>query len=187
MMVTKMCAKWPWPFSRRCNGARHGHLQSYHFWPTVWSLDKFQPKLGNNSVRCWQDATGKVGPARSLTIVRLDTGAVVMNFRGAAADGPTLPATKFKSNIFDSPITGVPVAYPSQAGQVSDRIYVGDADGGVWRVDMRDPKPINWTVNLVWDAYSMASDTVAVRQPIETPLIPTVDAIGNPVILFFDG
>ncbi len=154
---------------------------------TVWSLDKFQPKLGNNSVRCWQDATGKVGPARSLTIVRLDNGQVVMNFRGAANDGPTLPVTKFKSGLFDSPVTGVPVPYPSQAGQVSDRIYIGDADGGVWRVDMRDPKPTNWTVDFVWDAYSMAGDTVAVRQPIETPVIPTVDAIGNPVVLFSTG
>lgn len=154
---------------------------------TVWSLDKFQPKLGNNSVRCWQDASGKVGPARSLTIVRLDNGQVIMNFRGAANDGPTLPATKVKTGMFDSPVTGTPVPYPSQTGQVSDRIYVGDADGAVWRVDMRDPRPTNWTVNLVWDAYSMAGDTVAVRQPIETPVIPTVDAVGNPVVIFSTG
>jgi len=153
----------------------------------VWSLDKFQPKLGGNSVRCWQDASGKVGPARSLTIVRLDNGQVVMNFRGALNDGPTLPNTKFKSGVFDSPITGVPVPYPSQTGQVSDRIYVGDADGAVWRIDMRDPKPINWTVDMVWDSYSMSNDTVAVRQPIETPVIPTVDAVGNPVLLFSTG
>jgi len=154
---------------------------------TVWSLDKFQPKLGNNSVRCWQDGTGKVGPARSLTIVRLDNGQVVMNFRGAANDGPTLPVNKFKSGVFDSPVTGVPVPYPSQTGQVSDRIYIGDADGSVYRIDMRDPKPANWTVDLIWDAYSMSGDTVAVRQPIETPIIPTVDAIGNPVVLFSTG
>jgi type IV pilus assembly protein PilY1 len=153
----------------------------------VWSLDSFQPKLGVNSVRCWQDATGKVGPARSLTIVRLDNGQVIMNFRGASVDGPTLPATKFKANVFDSPITGVPVAYPSQTGQVSDRIYVGDADGVVWRIDMRDPKPVNWGVDLVWDAYSMPGDTPAIRQTIETPVIPTIDAIGNPVVLFTTG
>ena len=154
---------------------------------TVWPVDTYQPRLGANSVRCWQDATGKVGPARSLTIVRLDNGQVVMNFRGAANDGPTLPSTKFKSGVFDSPITGTPVPYPSQTGQVSDRIYVGDADGGVWRIDMRDPKPVNWTVDLIWDSYSMSNDTVAVRQPIETPIIPTVDAIGNPVVLFSTG
>jgi type IV pilus assembly protein PilY1 len=154
---------------------------------TVWSLDKFQPKLAANSVRCWQDGTGKVGPARSLTIVRLDNGRIVMNFRGAANDGPTLDTDKHKVGVFDSPITGVPVAYPSLEGQVSDRIYVGDADGGVWRVDLRDPDPVNWAVNLIWDAYSMAGDTVAVRQPIETPVIPTVDAIGNPVVLFSTG
>lgn len=153
----------------------------------VWTLDKFQPKLGANSIRCWQDANGKVGPARSLTIVRLDNGQVVMNFRGALNDGPTLPTTKFKNNVFDSPITGVPVPYPSQAGQVSDRIYVGDADGAVWRVDMRDPNPSNWTVNMVWDSYSISNDTVAVRQPIETPVVPTVDAVGNPVLLFSTG
>jgi len=154
---------------------------------TVWSLDKFQPKVGNAAVRCWHDAANKVGPARSLTIVRIDNGEVIMNFRGAANDGPALPANKVKSGVFDSPITGIPVAYPSQTGQVSDRIYVGDADGALWRIDMRDPKPANWTVDLIWDAYSMSNDAVSHRQPIETPAIPTVDAIGNPVILFSTG
>ncbi|HRI64521.1 MAG TPA: PilC/PilY family type IV pilus protein, partial [Polyangium sp.] len=28
---------------------------------TVWSVDTYQPRLGANSVRCWTDATGKVG------------------------------------------------------------------------------------------------------------------------------
>ena len=154
---------------------------------TVWSLDKFQPKLGGNSVRCWGDGTGKVGPARSLTIVRLDNGQVIMNFRGAQDDGPALPANRVKSGVFDSPITGIPVAYPSQTGQVSDRIYVGDADGAVWRIDLKDPRPANWTVDLVWDAYSMSGDAVATRQPIETPVIPTVDGLGNPVVLFTTG
>lgn len=154
----------------------------------VWSLDKFQPKLGNNSVRCWQDAGGKVGPARSLTIVRLDNGQVLMNFRGATADGPAnLQNARTKAGVFDSPITGTPVPYPSQTGQVSDRIYVGDADGSIYRIDLRDPKPINWGVDLVWDAYSFSGDTPAIRQPIETPVIPTVDAVGNPVVLFSTG
>jgi len=154
---------------------------------TVNSSDPYQPKLGGGSVRCWHDANGKVGAARSLSIVRLDTGELLMNFRGALDDGPALATNKVKENSFDSPITGIPVPYPSQAGQVSDRIYVGDADGTLWRINLASPKPSDWTVDLAWDAYSFGTDTASTRQPIETPPIVTVDPLGSPVVLLSTG
>jgi type IV pilus assembly protein PilY1 len=152
----------------------------------VSSADAYQPQFGGGAVRCWKDSNGEVGPARSLTIVRLDTGEIVRNFRGETADGPALP-NRVTEGVFDSPITGVPVPYPSQPGQVSDRIYVGDADGSLWRVDLSKPKPSDWTVKLAWDAYSFSGDTAANRQPIETPPIITVDPLGSPVVLFSTG
>jgi type IV pilus assembly protein PilY1 len=149
--------------------------------------DTYQPKVSGDVVRCWHDANGKVGAARSLSIVRLDTGELLMNFRGKIEDGPGLPSTKVKENAFDSPVTGVPVPYPSLPGQVSDRIYVGDADGTLWRINLASPKPDKWTVDLAWDAYAFGNDTAATRQPIETPPIVTVDPIGNPVVLLSTG
>ncbi|MDI1431282.1 PilC/PilY family type IV pilus protein [Polyangium sorediatum] len=154
---------------------------------TVASSDAYQPKTSGDVVRCWHDASGRVGAARSLSVVRLDTGELLMNFRGKADDGPVLPSAKVKENAFDSPVTGVPVPYPSLPGQVSDRIYVGDADGTLYRINLASPKPDKWTVDLAWDAYAFGSDTAATRQPIETPPIVTVDPIGNPVVLLSTG
>jgi type IV pilus assembly protein PilY1 len=152
----------------------------------VASDEPYSPKLGGGAVRCWHDANGKVGAARSLTIVRIDTGEVLMSLRGAAGDGPQLPG-RMKENMFDSPVTGVPVPFPSQTGQVSDRVYVGDADGSLWRVDLSRPQPASWTVELAWDAYSFPTDSAATRQPIETPPIVSVDPLGTPVILLSTG
>ncbi|UQA55031.1 PilC/PilY family type IV pilus protein [Polyangium aurulentum] len=148
--------------------------------------EPYTPKLGGGAVRCWHDANGKVGAARSLTVVRIDTGEVLMSFRGAIDDGPALPGL-VKENMFDSPVTGEPVPFPSQTGQVSDRVYVGDADGTLWRVDLSRPQPEKWTVELAWDAYSFSTDSAAMRQPIETPPIVSVDPLGTPVILFSTG
>ncbi len=137
-------------------------------------------------VRCW--GTGLTpGPARSVSIVRLDTGEVIMSFRGATGDGPLLlQASRYKVVKFDSPMTGVPVAYPGEPGKVAEKIYIGDADGTLWRLNVADPTPANWTVDLAWDAYPqpmVATD----GQPIDTPPIVSVDDQGSTIVLFSTG
>ena len=76
--------------------------------------------------------------ARSLTIVRLDSGEIVRTFRQSLADAPSSVADAGKVIVapLDSPITGQPTAYPGQLGAVADRLFVGDADGALWRVDV---------------------------------------------------
>ena len=140
----------------------------------------FQPR---GAVRCWND-----GPGRSLTIVRLDTGEVLMRFQQNAADGPSVLGSTRKKNVgFDSPLTSQPVAYPSQTGQVADRIYVGDADGGLWRVDLADPDPSNWDVDLMFDAYPLSGDAYNDGEPVDTKPVVSVDGLGNTVVLFSTG
>jgi type IV pilus assembly protein PilY1 len=152
-------------------------------WPNVES--GYPPGL---NVRCWGDASCEAGAARSLTIVRLDTGELLMNFRGTVNDGPfAVSNPKFKVVNFDSPITGTPVPYPAQVGQVANRIYVGDADGTMWRINLSSPKPVDWTAEIAWDAYSLPGDTPDIRQPIDTPPILSVDPIGNSILLFSTG
>src|SRR5262249_22640346 len=108
--------------------------------------------------------------------------------RGAAADGPaSLNASRVKTVAFDSPITGVPVPTPSQPGEFTDRIYVGDADGTLWRANLADKDPANWQVELAWDAYALSSDGAADGQPIQTTPIVSVDPVGNTVLLFSTG
>jgi type IV pilus assembly protein PilY1 len=152
-------------------------------WPNV---DSAYPPA--TTVRCWGDASCEAGAARSLTIVRLDTGELLMNFRGTVNDGPfAISNPKYKVVNFDSPITGTPVPYPSQTGQAANRIYVGDADGTLWRINLSSPKPTDWTAEIAWDAYALAGDAPAIRQPVETTPIVSVDPIGNAVLLFSTG
>ncbi|XYI00799.1 hypothetical protein ACMHYB_13975 [Sorangium sp. So ce1128] len=152
----------------------------------------FQP-TGNlavrDSVRCWgqRSTTGEVGPARSLTIVRLDTGEVIRTFRGLTAEGPAGLASRTTEVDFDSPITGIPVPFPSGVGEVAERIYIGDADGTLWHVRLASTNPASWTVNLAWDAYSFENDTAESSQPIETTPVVSTDPLGNTVVLFSTG
>lgn len=153
--------------------------------PHLSSPGSFTPR---QTVRCWGDpASAVTGPARSITIVRLDTGEVLMSFRGDPADGPALIGNRTQIVPFDSPIAGVPVPYPSQVGQVADRIYVGDADGTLWRVNLTSLEPQNWTAELAWDAYSLTGDTAERGEPIQTPPVVSTDPAGNAVILFSTG
>lgn len=152
--------------------------------PLIPNTSAYQPR---NAVRCWGSAgtTGVVGPARSITLVRLDNGQVIRTFRGHADEAPAALSGRTTIVNFDSPLTGVPVAYPSQPGEIADRIYVGDADGTLWRVDVSKINPSEWTAELAWDAYS--GGTATGGQPIATPPIVSLDPLGNKVILLSTG
>ncbi len=56
-------------------------------------------------------------------------------------------------------MTGTPVVYPSGVGVVAQSVYIGDADGTLWRFDLSDPNPRNWTGAIFADAYSPKADT----------------------------
>lgn len=157
--------------------------------PKSYSHIKFKGPYGiRNSVRCWQNVSND-GPGRSLTIVRLDTGEVLMNFRGGTNEGPPglLANGRAKLVPFDSPIAGQPIAYPGQTGSVASRIYVGDADGTLWRVDVSSSKPSDWTVELAWDAYSMNGDSPQGSETIQTAPVVSIDPFGNNIVLFSTG
>lgn len=128
-----------------------------------------------------------VGAARSVTVVRLDNGEVIRTFRGELGEAPPGLAARVTVAPFDAPMTGAPVAYPSQPGQIADRIYVGDADGALWRIDVRSPDPSQWSAALAWDAYSLPGDGPEISQPIDTPPIVSLDPMGDPVILISTG
>jgi type IV pilus assembly protein PilY1 len=153
------------------------------------------PQLGNNElvdttkeirkrVRCWAN-----DPARSLTIVRLDTGEIVRSFR-AELDGPAsiLPRSRDGFNEYtklNAPISGQPVPFPSMGGEVSDRAFVGDRDGTLWRADFSSPNPLDWKMKVFFDAYW--DQAFNDGQPIATPPILSVDKIGNVTVAFSTG
>jgi type IV pilus assembly protein PilY1 len=135
-------------------------------------------------IDCWQD-----GPSKTLTIVRLFDGKVLMQFRANLASGNALlPGTLTKNVPFDSPIVGTPIPYPGGTGDVANRIYVGDASGTLWRVDLSKADPTQWNVHLMFDAYPnqvpVPNDD---REPIAVTPVVSVDEQGNTVLVFATG
>lgn len=113
--------------------------------------------------------------ARSLTIVRLDTGEVIRSFRAAAVG--TLDTDKTQIVDIPAPIAGQPAAFPGAVGTVADRIFVGDQEGRIWRLDVSSGLPSDWNMEVFFDAYFGLDDDQ--RQPIVTAPILSVDDIGQ--------
>lgn len=123
--------------------------------------------------------------ARSLTVVRLDSGEVVRTFR------PTEGASLFGSSVvtetvIPSPIVGQPQAYPGGTGTIADRLFVGDQDGRLWRVDVASADPDDWTMKVFFDAFWKETGADA-GEPVELPPVLSVDQEGNVTVAFATG
>jgi type IV pilus assembly protein PilY1 len=124
--------------------------------------------------------------ARSLTIVRLDTGEIIRTFRQSTTQAPAgVSTSRIVTAPIDSPITGTAAVYPAGIGAISDRAYVGDADGVLWRVDLSSPDPSDWTMRMFFDAYSGGDFNDG--QPIMTEPVLSVDVDGNLTVAFSTG
>jgi len=123
--------------------------------------------------------------ARSLTIVRLDTGKIIRTFRRSKLEMPTGIRPRVTESPLDSPITGEPVAFPTDVGSVADRIFVGDQDGALWKVDVSNKAPDQWTMSLFWDAFPAVQIHGNSKaewnsgQPIATAPVLSVDSTGS--------
>jgi type IV pilus assembly protein PilY1 len=148
---------------------------------------KFSGYTPRGYVPCYTTNLG----ARSLTIVRLDTGKIIRTFRRAVTEVPAAVQPKVIVAPLDSPITGEPVAYPSDVGSVADRIFVGDQDGSLWKVDVSNKSPANWKMSLFWDAYGAGDGNAAGAwnsgQPIATSPVLSVDSLGNLTVALSTG
>jgi len=146
-----------------------------------------KPRL---KVPCYTDDAGTTNRAaarrgRSLTIVRLDTGEILRTFRRSAVDAPASISGRLTVAPLDSPITGQPVAYPGWTGAIADRVYVGDRDGSMWRVDLTSPRPTDWNMKVFFDAYR--GKTAFAGQPIATSPILSTNDLGQVVVAFSTG
>jgi type IV pilus assembly protein PilY1 len=154
----------------------------------------FEPEyLPRTKVRCY---TGEAVRARSLTVVRLDDGSILRTFRQAATELPTLDAAgKVTVAPLDSPMTGTPVAFPADVGSVADRVFIGDQDGALWRLNFASAAnsggdPASWTLELFFDAFPNAapfSHLAHAGQPITSVPIISVDNSGNLTVAFSTG
>ena len=138
-------------------------------------------------VQCWS------GNGRSLSVVRLDTGEIIRTFmRTADAPAAVVAANKLRPTPLDSPMTGVPVVYPTDVGAIAQRVYVGDQDGTMWRFDLSSQNPSNWKGELFVDSYNTDPSVVTSTpwqdgQPIAVPPTVAIDDVGNVVVAFATG
>jgi hypothetical protein len=71
----------------------------------------------------------------------------------------------------DAPMVGSPVAWPSGGIAASERGYIGDRVGRLWRMDFRDPDPADWTITAAWppedddDALGYVTGRPVVQRP----------------------
>ena len=141
------------------------------------------------SVRRWsKDGCDAPIAGRNVTLVRLDTGEVIRVF-GRKDDTPKRLQDKLKGNggieetHFDSPMVGTPVVYPDQPGVPIQKIFIGDADGTLWRIDVTSTDPKDWKAQLFADLISKGSaPSAAASQPIQIPPVLSTDDVGNIII-----
>jgi type IV pilus assembly protein PilY1 len=134
-------------------------------------------------------------PGRGVTIVRLDTGEIIRHFgRKSSADVPALVKPVTIDSPFDSPIIGTPTVYPNAVGVPAQKIYVGDADGTMWRIDVSTPCDIGtpstcngvWNVTLFQDMIGNGMPTggasAGKSQPIALPMVASQTPLGTIVV-----
>jgi type IV pilus assembly protein PilY1 len=110
------------------------------------------------ATRCWDGTFGEF-----VYVVDLRTGQLIRKIgTGPGGLSPT-----------GTPITGSFAGYLAGDGTVTSRAYVGDADGGLWRLDLSQPNPASWSFDLMYDLFWDAGYNQG--QPIVSPPILTVD------------
>jgi type IV pilus assembly protein PilY1 len=139
------------------------------------------------AVRAWgADCKNSPVPGRGVTIVRLDTGEVLRHFGRKAQDVPRKLQAKTIDSPFDSPVIGTPVVYPNLIGATAQKVFIGDADGAVWRIDVSASDPNAWRATLFQDLISVdlpaPAKTFADSQPIRVPPVLSLDPSGGIVI-----
>ncbi|MBX3192663.1 MAG: hypothetical protein KF819_37105 [Labilithrix sp.] len=128
--------------------------------------------------------TGPV-PGRGVTIVRADTGEIIRHFGRRQQDVPQRIWPLTIDSPFDSPVIGKPQVYPDAVGSTAQKVFVGDADGTIWRIDVSSPNPANWKVTLFQDLISRdlpSLPTAAQSQPIQIPPVLSVDPAGAIIV-----
>jgi type IV pilus assembly protein PilY1 len=145
------------------------------------------------NVRCWGSTQAWTDPVvgRSLSIARLDTGEIMRVFMRKSDltnyPGDTVAiAHRMTDTPLDSPITGTPIVYPSDVGTDTTKVFVGDADGTVWRFDLSSPDPTQWVGELYLDLYNGTVDTNSTAwsdgQPLEVTPVVSLDTSGQLVM-----
>lgn len=117
------------------------------------------------------------GAGRCVVVLSADTGAVIRQFTNGAdvKNGDTLAY----------PMIGGVAVYPNSGTIPSDRGYIGDAAGQLWRIDFRDADPNNWSLGVAWPPKNaVEADQYRVGRAIERAPALSLGRDGALTVLF---
>lgn len=157
-----------------------------------------------STVRRWAADCDDAVSGRSVTIVRLDTGEVIRHFARANAGDDDVPkrlldrgvcpangtgsgACRVINSPFDAPMTGTPVVFPNDPGSVAQKVFIGDADGTVYRLDLSNSNPTKWTADLFLDTRGPGVGPFTGDKPIVVTPVVSLSEKGSLVVNVANG
>ncbi len=90
------------------------------------------------------DCLARERRGRAIYVVDLQTGSLLRRF---------VDYTDVSSNVyrFQAEVAGTPAMYDNRPGVVSNRAFVGDVAGRMFRIDLSSADPNEWNVELMFD------------------------------------
>ncbi|MBT9559420.1 MAG: hypothetical protein IV100_25550 [Myxococcales bacterium] len=141
---------------------------------------------------CGEPVLGEPESGKCFMVVRLDTGEKIREFKnGNSSVVDDNGANDNLADTLDHAIVGDPVAYNTFLGTFTTRLFVGDAGGQLWRVDVSGTKPSTWKMGFFFDTYDDLEDLAMFapgRSALRTaPAISPVPQRGQLVLVFGTG
>ncbi len=91
---------------------------------------------------------------------------------------------QFGDTVFNAPMTGGVGIYSGSIGSITTRAFMSDADGYLWRFDISDTNPTNWSAVQFADMFLELHTTYPnIGQPAYNPPLISTDVEGNLVVL----
>lgn len=122
-------------------------------------------------------AGGTVGEA--VFVLDVNSGRLVREFRIAHPGAPAItPAGQFTEEM----VGGV-AGYNTFPGRITNRLFIGDAEGQVWRLDLSASDPLDWGGTRFFDMHDVlgGGDRPAVH---EAPTL-ALDTTGSSIVVTF--
>ncbi|MGH8127335.1 MAG: pilus assembly protein [Gammaproteobacteria bacterium] len=113
-----------------------------------------------------------------LYVVNAETGALIQTFDLCSED-----PGQCNSSLANGLST--PTVVSTTGTSVSDRVYAGDLQGNLWRVDLSDPSPTNWSATVLFKAQTSGVDQPITTQPVASFAPP--GAGGGTMVYFGTG
>ncbi len=158
------------------------------------------------NVRGWSGNCADAVAGRSVTIVRLDNGRIIRHFARALPGDDDVPrrllgggdsavcpagggtACRVINSPFDAPVTGTPVVFPNDPGSIGQKVFVGDADGTLFRMDISNPDPGKWKAELFLDTRGTGLGvSFTGDKPIAVPPVVSLGEKGSLIINVANG